>query len=148
MGPNHGILDGWRQVPYLVSFFPRTQPRLCASLAEDSGHRVCHLSPYPLIVSSAPHPASLCPSPLGTSGQAHCPAPKTIAPLLSTLCLVFAAAYRYAHYDNSRSFSDFTPFGGWGRPAIKQYLGTQTVCGVGIDESWYTPNVPHTQAGN
>ena len=26
----------------------------------------------------------------------------------------------YAHYDNNPSFSDFTPFGGWTKPAIKQ----------------------------
>jgi len=26
----------------------------------------------------------------------------------------------YAHYDNNPSFSDFSPFGGWSKPAIKQ----------------------------
>ncbi len=29
----------------------------------------------------------------------------------------------YAHYDNNPSFSDFSAFGGWTKPAIKQYAG-------------------------
>jgi len=45
----------------------------------------------------------------------------------------------YAHYDNNPSFSDFSPFGGWSRPSIKQYLGTSSVCGAGVDKNWY-PN--------
>ena len=44
---------------------------------------------------------------------------------------------RYAHYDNSPSFSDFTAFGGWSTPAIKQYMGDKTSCGVGVDYNWY-----------
>lgn len=32
----------------------------------------------------------------------------------------------YAHYDYSPSFSDFTAFGGWSTPAIKQYIGDAT----------------------
>eukprot|EP00029_Vermamoeba_vermiformis_P012960 TRINITY_DN78_c0_g1_i1.p1 TRINITY_DN78_c0_g1~~TRINITY_DN78_c0_g1_i1.p1 ORF type:complete len:209 (-),score=36.46 TRINITY_DN78_c0_g1_i1:98-724(-) len=43
----------------------------------------------------------------------------------------------YAHYDNNPSFSDFSPFGGWSSPAIKQYAGDATLCGVGVDLSWY-----------
>jgi len=43
----------------------------------------------------------------------------------------------YAHYDNSQSFSDFSAFGGWGRPAIKQYAGDASRCGVGVDLNWY-----------
>mmetsp|Transcript_30474 Transcript_30474/g.85303 ORF Transcript_30474/g.85303 Transcript_30474/m.85303 type:complete len:216 (-) Transcript_30474:86-733(-) len=43
----------------------------------------------------------------------------------------------YAHYDNNPSFSDFTPFGGWSSPNIKQYAGDVTVCGVGVDKNWY-----------
>jgi hypothetical protein len=39
----------------------------------------------------------------------------------------------YAHYDNSASFSDFTAFGGWSSPAIKQYEGDKSSCGVGVD---------------
>ena len=45
--------------------------------------------------------------------------------------------YRYPHYDDSPSFSDFVPFGGWTRPAIKQYEGDATVCGVDVDKDWY-----------
>jgi len=43
----------------------------------------------------------------------------------------------YAHYDNNPSFSDFSPFGGWNRPAMKQYNGDVTVCGAGVDQNWY-----------
>ena len=43
----------------------------------------------------------------------------------------------YAHYDDNPSFSDFTPFGGWTKPNIKQYHGTTTLCGGGVDLSWY-----------
>lgn len=43
----------------------------------------------------------------------------------------------YAHYDGSASFSDFRPFGGWSHPAIKQYRGDATVCGVGVDLNYY-----------
>eukprot|EP00118_Oscarella_pearsei_P000054 m.4085 g.4085 ORF g.4085 m.4085 type:complete len:239 (+) comp10183_c0_seq1:76-792(+) len=43
----------------------------------------------------------------------------------------------YPHYDNDPSFSDFEPFGGWNKPAIKQYDGNALVCGVGIDKNYY-----------
>mmetsp|Transcript_19439 Transcript_19439/g.21740 ORF Transcript_19439/g.21740 Transcript_19439/m.21740 type:complete len:225 (+) Transcript_19439:27-701(+) len=43
----------------------------------------------------------------------------------------------YPHYDGVRAFSDFKPFGGWSSPDIKQYLGDQTTCGVGVDYNWY-----------
>lgn len=43
----------------------------------------------------------------------------------------------YAHYDGSASFSDFRPFGGWTRPSIKQFGGSETVCGAGVDKDWY-----------
>ena len=43
----------------------------------------------------------------------------------------------YAHYDNSASFSDFTKFGGWSKPAIKQYKGDTTLCSAGVDVSFY-----------
>ena len=39
--------------------------------------------------------------------------------------------------DNNPSFSDFRGFGGWTHPSIKQYKGTTTLCGVGVDLSWY-----------
>lgn len=43
----------------------------------------------------------------------------------------------YAHYDNSPSFSDFSPFGGWTKPAIKQYKGDTTLCSAGVDLNYY-----------
>lgn len=43
----------------------------------------------------------------------------------------------YAHYDGSASFSDFSPFGGWSKPTIKQFQGTNTVCGVSLDKNFY-----------
>jgi len=43
----------------------------------------------------------------------------------------------YAHYDNDPSFDDWSPFAGWSSPAIKQYEGTDTSCGYGVDRDWY-----------
>ena len=45
----------------------------------------------------------------------------------------------YAHYDGVASFSDWEShkFGGWSKPSIKQYKGTTTYCGAGVDLSWY-----------
>ena len=43
----------------------------------------------------------------------------------------------YPHYDNSASFSDFVPFGGWSKPAIKQYAGTTSMCSASVDKNYY-----------
>lgn len=43
----------------------------------------------------------------------------------------------YPHYDGSASFSDFRAFGGWSRPAIKQFAGTTSACGASIDRNFY-----------
>ena len=43
----------------------------------------------------------------------------------------------YAHYDNNPSFSDFSGFGGWNKPAIKQFAGDVTLCGAGVDKNFY-----------
>ena len=43
----------------------------------------------------------------------------------------------YAHYDNKQTFADFSPFGGWTTPNVKQYLGTSSECGASIDKNWY-----------
>ena len=43
----------------------------------------------------------------------------------------------YPHYDNNPSFSDWVPFGGWTKPAIKQYKGTTNVCGTAVDLNVY-----------
>ena len=45
--------------------------------------------------------------------------------------------YRYAHYDNNPSFSDFNPFGGWSKPSIKQYSADRSICGAGVDLNYY-----------
>ena len=42
----------------------------------------------------------------------------------------------YAHYDNVINFSDFTPFGGWTKPEIKQFAGDTTVCGLDVDKNF------------
>ena len=43
----------------------------------------------------------------------------------------------YPHYDNNPSFSDFSSFGGWKSPAIKQYQGDITFCSAGVDMNYY-----------
>jgi GH25 family lysozyme M1 (1,4-beta-N-acetylmuramidase) len=43
----------------------------------------------------------------------------------------------YAHYDGSPSFDDFSSFGGWTKPNIKQYKGDTTLCGAGVDLNFY-----------
>lgn len=43
----------------------------------------------------------------------------------------------YAHYDGKANFSDFSAFGGFKKPAIKQYVGDTTVCGRGVDLNFY-----------
>jgi GH25 family lysozyme M1 (1,4-beta-N-acetylmuramidase) len=43
----------------------------------------------------------------------------------------------YAHYDDNPSFSDFSSFGGWGTPAMKQYSDQGGDCGVNADLNWY-----------
>jgi hypothetical protein len=43
----------------------------------------------------------------------------------------------YAHYDNSASFGDYKKVGGWAKPAMKQFAGDVTQCGVGLDKNFY-----------
>jgi hypothetical protein len=43
----------------------------------------------------------------------------------------------YAHYDNWASFGDYVKIGGWNSPAMKQFVGDTTLCGIGIDETCY-----------
>jgi hypothetical protein len=43
----------------------------------------------------------------------------------------------YAHYDYTRSFGDFSPFGGWTKPNIKQYNDAVGICGINADADWY-----------
>ena len=43
----------------------------------------------------------------------------------------------YAHYDQSQTFSDFSSFGGWSTPAMKQYWDSVGICGISADAEWY-----------
>ena len=45
---------------------------------------------------------------------------------------------RYAHYDNDPGFDDFSPFGGWSYPNIKQYAGDASVCGKSLQHTCNT----------
>lgn len=42
----------------------------------------------------------------------------------------------YPHYDDNPSFSDFSEFGGWKAPTIKQYHNTMSFCGLSIDRNY------------
>jgi len=43
----------------------------------------------------------------------------------------------YPGYDNTTSFSDFQPFGGWKVPTMKQYTPNASVCGTSVDMNWF-----------
>jgi len=43
----------------------------------------------------------------------------------------------YAHYDGNPSFNNFLPFGGWTRPAMKQFAGDVGFCGANVDLNWW-----------
>jgi hypothetical protein len=45
----------------------------------------------------------------------------------------------YPHYEqpSNPSYSDFVAFGGWSKPAIKQYQNTHTLCDCGVDSNFY-----------
>ena len=43
----------------------------------------------------------------------------------------------YAHWDGKQTFSDFSAFGGWSSPSIKQYVGDTTLCSAGVDKNFY-----------
>jgi GH25 family lysozyme M1 (1,4-beta-N-acetylmuramidase) len=42
----------------------------------------------------------------------------------------------YAHYDGWKSFGDFSPFGGWHHPTLKQYGDSVGICGLSADADW------------
>eukprot|EP01087_Luapelamoeba_hula_P006378 TRINITY_DN1645_c0_g1_i1.p1 TRINITY_DN1645_c0_g1~~TRINITY_DN1645_c0_g1_i1.p1 ORF type:complete len:218 (+),score=23.67 TRINITY_DN1645_c0_g1_i1:43-696(+) len=42
----------------------------------------------------------------------------------------------YANYDSAENFNDFREFGGWRRPSYKQYRGSVSLCGAGVDLNW------------
>jgi hypothetical protein len=62
---------------------------------------------------------------------------QTIFGAMSGCASVASQQLWYAHYDNSPSFSDFVAFGGWTKPAIKQFQGDTTLCGAGVDKNYY-----------
>lgn len=43
----------------------------------------------------------------------------------------------YAHYDNEPHFSDFVAFGGWTKPAMKQFADSGNECAVRFDINYY-----------
>jgi hypothetical protein len=43
----------------------------------------------------------------------------------------------YPHYDNNPSYSDWYSFGGWSKPAIKQYVGDTSACSASVDLNYY-----------
>lgn len=56
---------------------------------------------------------------------------KTACPSFSSIKLW------YAHYDGSASFSDFSSFGGWTKPYMKQFAGDTKVCSVDLDKNYH-----------
>eukprot|EP01101_Sappina_pedata_P003587 TRINITY_DN143_c0_g2_i1.p1 TRINITY_DN143_c0_g2~~TRINITY_DN143_c0_g2_i1.p1 ORF type:complete len:223 (+),score=85.91 TRINITY_DN143_c0_g2_i1:197-865(+) len=60
----------------------------------------------------------------------------TIAGSSCTVGADLGAPLWYADYDGEANFNNFSPFGGWSSPAMKQY-NTGTECGVGVDLNWY-----------
>jgi len=51
-----------------------------------------------------------------------------------------------ADYDGQASFEGFAPYGGWARPWMKQFGGTQEVCGQSIDPNYYEEGRMYTDA--
>ena len=43
----------------------------------------------------------------------------------------------YAHYDSWMTFDDFSLFGGWTSPIMKQYTGDATLCDTSVDDTFY-----------
>lgn len=45
----------------------------------------------------------------------------------------------YPHYQSppQPNYQDFAPFGGWSKPAIKQYTGTTSMCSASVDQNCY-----------
>ncbi|KAI9265239.1 glycoside hydrolase superfamily [Phascolomyces articulosus] len=43
----------------------------------------------------------------------------------------------YAGWDFALNFNNFSPFGGWSKPTVKQYAGDQSFCSAGFDKNYY-----------
>lgn len=50
----------------------------------------------------------------------------------------------YAHYDDDPSFDDYSEFGCWKAPAMKQYDGDTTKCSTSVDKNYGNPNLGPT----
>ena len=48
----------------------------------------------------------------------------------------------HARYDDRPTLDGFRPFGGWERPAMKQYAHNVDRCGVTVDLNWYEQTGP------
>jgi hypothetical protein len=51
----------------------------------------------------------------------------------SSYCYGSSLPLWYAHYDNLKSYSDYSTFGCWTKPSMKQYQGDVTLCSFGVD---------------
>jgi len=49
-----------------------------------------------------------------------------------------AYALWYANYDGAENFNDFSSFGGWSTPTMKQYAGSATVCSTSVDLNYFS----------
>jgi len=43
----------------------------------------------------------------------------------------------YPNVNGQTNYNDFSKFGGWTKPAIKQYVGNTNVCGANVDKNFY-----------
>ena len=51
----------------------------------------------------------------------------------------------YANYDGQQSYADFSAFGGWTSPSMKQYQDSTPIgsaCGISADADWYPGGPP------
>jgi GH25 family lysozyme M1 (1,4-beta-N-acetylmuramidase) len=58
-------------------------------------------------------------------------------PIMGTTTAFSSLPLWYPHYDGSPSFSDFSAFGGWTKPNIKQFRGDANLCSADVDENFY-----------
>ncbi len=47
----------------------------------------------------------------------------------------------YADYDGTPTFNDFSAFGGWDHPSMKQFTDQGAKCSASYDIDWYPPSV-------
>merc|ERR1712000_75492 len=59
------------------------------------------------------------------------------SPIMRNTSMFSSYQLWWAYYNGGATFSDFTPFGGWTKPNIKQYKGTTYTCSTAIDLDYY-----------